>query len=188
MLVLLISIIGWCVVFAISLVNSTRAEAKDVLKEYNEQIHKLADRVCNFWDSITLSELDKQLRECQHFEQVNVTKVKLLRQELEGNFNINWNNDTTYKTFLESIEVMDLQSIKFMISNNTLTNFKAERTSKIIAYTEILYKEGKDGFYLAFPIAHISLKKLFNVGLLALVLLPPPLMFFHFFILQIYNL
>lgn len=188
MLVLLISIIGWCVVFTISLVNSTRAEAKDVLKEYNEQIHKLADRVCDFWDSINASKLDEQLREWQHFEQINVAKVKLLRQELESKFNINWHDDTTYKKFLESIEVMDLESIKLMFSNKTFADFKAKRSSKIIAYTEILYKEGKDGFYLAFPIVHISLKKLFNVGLLALVLLSPPLMFFHFFIFQIFNL
>ena len=181
--------VGWIVIFSISIINATRTEAKDCLKEYHLIIKEAVEEIFEFWTTLDNENISKKSYLWRHKEQLLQMKLRNMRVELREHYDFNWDDRDTFIEFLEIIEVSYNEVLLSKLVNGLwFSDEKANRLSQATILSEKLYKNSKVTYYKAYPKISFNRLQVLNILALILVIAPLPIAFFIFFYLNIKNL
>ncbi len=183
------TVVGWIIIFSISIINATRTEAKDCLKEYHLIIKEAVEEIFEFWTTLDNKNIKEKAYLWRHKEQWLQMKLRNIRVELKEHYDFDWKDRDSFIEFLEVVEVSYNEvTLHKLVNGLWFNDEKANRLSQATILSEKLYKKSKVAYYKTYPKISFNRRQVLNILGLALVIAPPPIAFFMFFYLHIKNL
>ncbi|TMP49495.1 MULTISPECIES: hypothetical protein [unclassified Pseudoalteromonas] len=180
------TVVGWIVIFSISIINATRTEAKDCLKEYHLIVKEALEEIFEFWTTLDNKNIDEKSYIWRHKEQLLLMKLRNIRVELKEHYDFDFEDGDTFIEFLEIIGISyNEASLKKLVNGFFFDDEKANRLSQATILSEKLYKNSKVAYYKTHPKISFNRPRTVNILALVLVIAPLPIVFFSFFYFQV---
>jgi len=182
----LLSLIGWMIIYSISILNATRSEIKEMLKDYNTQINLMTVSAFEFWTNLSSENFDTKVWAWRYQSEKQVSNLRRLRKEILDIFNINLDDDSEFHSFLEHAQnEMPDDQLKLLIKDGIKVDFKktvGPKLTSLKSSAEILNARSWKVFYSKFPYlkGSVNLTSIVLKILICLLLVIPALLFFFF--------